>query len=108
MWNEPTESDLAKIPPRYATEGVQLLDKIVYEHFFIFGSDWYAAEFDKKDRLFFGYAILNSDYQNAEWGYFSLDELKDIVVSGIHIDRDKYWEPRKASEIEKIVLGHNY
>ena len=31
-----------------------------------------TPEFDPKDRIFFGYAILNNDLQNAEWGYFLL------------------------------------
>ncbi len=107
MWNAPTGADLAKIPSLYSTDGVQELDKIIHEHFFIFGSDWYAAEYDKPERLFYGYAILNADHQNAEWGYFLLDDLKEIVVHGIHVDRDKYWEPTKASKIEKIALRYN-
>ena len=34
------------------------------------GCDWYITEFDGDD-LFFGFAILNSDYEMAEWGYIS-------------------------------------
>ncbi len=30
--------------------------------------------------FFFGYAILNGDIQNAEWGYISFSELKEIKV----------------------------
>ena len=51
------------------------------------------------------YAILNSDLQNAEWGYVSFDGLRNIDVRGVEVDRDLHWKPRKASEIENIVQG---
>ena len=101
MWNEPTAEDLKKIPKLYETEGIPAQDKIIYEHFFIGSADWYIAEFDGKD-LFFGYANLG-DPDNAEWGYISLAELRDLKVGpGIEVDRDLYWTPKKASEIENI------
>ena len=78
-------------------------DKIIHEHFFIFNSDWYIAEYDPKNKIMFGYAILNGDYQNAEWGYIDYNELRDLNVKGFEIDRDKYWEPKKAGLVEKIV-----
>ena len=102
MWNEPKPDKLAAIPRLYATESVPLKDKIIHMHFFIGGCDWYIAEFDGED-LFFGYAILNGDTQNAEWGYISFSELKEIKSRGIEIDNDLYWKPRKASEVEKIT-----
>ena len=101
MWNVPTSEKLATIPRLYATENVPLKDKIIHMHFFIGGCDWYIAEFDGED-LFFGYAILNGDTQNAEWGYISFSELKEINNRGIEIDNDLYWEPQTASRIEKI------
>lgn len=94
---------MAKIPPLYASENVPLKDKKIHEHFFLAGNDWYVAEYDPEDQLIFGYAILNGDYQNAEWGYVDYRELKDIKVHGFEIDRDLYWKPTKAGEIEKIV-----
>ena len=74
-------------------------------HFFIGGSDWYIAEYDPQERLFFGYCILNNDFVNAEWGYSSYDELRSINVRGIEIDRDLQWEPTRVGEIEKIKRG---
>ncbi len=103
MWNEPTEKQLHQIPAMYSNPEKDSLELKIHEHFFIGGCDWYAAEYDPKDRVFFGYAILNDDRQNAEWGYFSYNELKDINIQGIQVDRDLYWEPKKAGEIEKIV-----
>lgn len=101
MWNVPTPEKLATIPRLYETENVPSNDKIIHLHFFIGGCDWYVAEFDGED-LFFGYAILNGDTQNAEWGYISFPELKEIKSRGIEIDNDLYWEPQAASRIDKI------
>jgi hypothetical protein len=81
MWNTPTTDRLSKIPRLYETEHIPLQDKLIHLHFFIGGCDWYIAEFDGED-LFWGFAILNDDFQNAEWGYISFSELKSIKVGG--------------------------
>ena len=52
--------------------------------------------------MFFGYDVLNGDYGNAEWGYFSLAELQSTNIHGIHIDRDLYWQPMPFGEIEVL------
>ena len=75
MWNEPTPEELEQLPGLYATETTPLEDKLIHMHFFFGACDWYMAEYSPTDRLFFGYAILNNDLVNAEWGYVSLDEL---------------------------------
>ncbi len=102
MWNEPSKERLARIPRLYETESTPLKDKIIHLHFFIGGSDWFVTEYDGDD-LFFGYAILN-DPQNAEWGYISFDELKDININGIEIDCEveECWQPKPVSQISKI------
>ena len=51
-------------------------------HFFIGGCDWYIAEYDGNN-LFYGYAILNGDQQNSEWGYISFSGLKSINISTV-------------------------
>ncbi len=103
MWNEPSKEELSKIPALYSTDKIDCPDKIIHLHFFIGASDWYASEYDSKNQLFFGFAILNSDLQNAEWGYISLLELCEIQVGGfLEIDRDLHFTPKKAKEIEKI------
>jgi hypothetical protein len=108
MWNEPTKEQLAKIPKLYEPEDVPLKDKLIYLHFFIGGCDWYISEFDGED-LFWGYAILNGDFDMAEWGYISLEEMKRIKIPpGFEIDCDLYWEVRKASEIKKIRMGNHW
>ena len=80
MWNIPSQERLNSIPRLYQTESTPLQNKIVYLHFFIGGCDWYVCESDG-DELFFGFVILNDDLINAEWGYFTFSELKDISVN---------------------------
>ena len=103
MWNEPSEERLDRIPRFYETEEIPLKDKEIHLHFFIGGCDWYIAEFDNKD-TFFGYAILNHDYQNAEWGYISFSELKEIKIAWVEIDceTENVWTVKPASEIPDI------
>ena len=105
MWNEPTPEQLANLPRLYATENTPWQDTVIHEHFFLGGCDWYAAEYSPDERIFFGYAILNNDLQNSEWGYVSFDELRSVNVRGIEVDRDLHWKPTKASDIEKVVRG---
>ena len=81
MWNTPTEDRLSKIPRLYETEHTPLQEKLIHLHFFLGGCDWYVAEYDGED-IFWGFAILNNDFQNAEWGYISFSELKSIRVGG--------------------------
>jgi len=103
MWNTPTQAELNKIPRLYETENIPLASKIIHMHFFLANCDWYIAEHDPEEQLFFGYANLGDD-MNSEWGYISFQELKDLIIApGIHVDHDLYWKPRPAREVEKIV-----
>ena len=106
MWNEPSKERLDKIPRLYETEDVPLEDKLIYLHFFIGGCDWYIAEYDGED-LFWGYAILNNDFQNAEWGYISFSALKENTIEEwleVDCEPEKVWKVKKASEIKKIKI----
>lgn len=103
MWAKPSAGALKKLPQIYEQEEIK--DKIIHGHFFVGGCDWYVTEFDGKDQ-FFGFAILNNDFQMAEWGYFSLAELKEIKIAGwCQVDWDRHWTKCKASEVDKIVRG---
>ena len=103
MYNEPKEQELQKLPALYSTEEIPLGDKIIHMHFFIGNCDWYIAEYEPNDRLFFGYALLGDDYQNAEWGYISFDELRTVrTPRGFEIDRDLHWKLQKARDIDRI------
>jgi hypothetical protein len=110
MWNIPSKERLAKIPKLYETENTSLKDKLIYLHFFIGGCDWYIAEYDGED-LFWGFAILNSDFQNSEWGYISFRELKGIKMDAwleIDCEIEEVWQVCKASEIEKIKKAQGW
>lgn len=109
MWNKPSRARLDKIPRLYTTENVPLQDKLIHLHFFIAGSDWYVCEFDGQD-IFWGYAILNGDFEMAEWGYFRFSELREISVCGIEVDCElkKHFSIKKASVIDKIRKGNGW
>ncbi len=103
MWNEPSDGDLRKLPPLYATGNTPWEETVIYEHLFLGGCDWYLAEYGPEERIFFGYAILNDDLENAEWGYVSFDELRELrTPQGFQVDRDLHWRMRKASEVDRI------
>jgi len=62
---------------------------------------WYATEYNPKTKTFFGYVSIFGDY-NDEWGYFSLEELKEFRGSfGLGIERDLYFGEKRASEVIK-------
>lgn len=104
MWNEPSHERLSHIPRLYETEHIPIKDKLIYLHFFIGGCDWFIAEYDGED-IFWGYAVLNGDYQNAEWGYVSFLELKSIKIQGffeVDCELEEYWQVRPVAQIPAI------
>ncbi len=107
MWNTPTPQRLAEIPKLYETEHIQIKDKLIYLHFVIGSCDWYVCEFDGED-IFWGFAILNGDFPNAGWGYFSFSELREIQIYGvIEVDCElqEYWEIRPSWQVNKILYS---
>ena len=110
MWNLPIYQQLSQIPRLYETEHVSIKDKFVYLHFFLGGCDWYVCEFDGHDTLW-GFANLNNDLLNAEWGYFSFRELQSIRVNSlieVDCELEEYWEVRPASDVKKISLAQGW
>lgn len=92
-----------RIPRFHETEGIPVEEKLIYLHFFLTDSHWYVAEFDGRD-TFFGYVILAGDQQNAEWGYFSLSELKEVQIGPLCVIEDCSWEVKRFGEIQ---IGNN-
>lgn len=101
MWNKPSEKQLFALPKMYSTEKVKSDDKLIRMHFFLGGSDWYIAEYDSSSRMFFGYSVLNGDWEMSEWGEISFDELVSVKQGFLEVDRDLHWTPKKFSEIKK-------
>ncbi|MFH1883241.1 MAG: DUF2958 domain-containing protein [Planctomycetota bacterium] len=92
---------VGRLPRLHETENIPLKNKLIHPHFFTGGCDCYVAEFDGVD-TFFGYSILNQDHQNAEWGYFSLAELKSLSVGWFEVDCEEPWELVPAYAIPEI------
>ncbi len=108
MWNKPQKAQLKTVPALYQTEEMPLKDKTIYFHFFIGNCDWYVSEFDGED-TFWGFVILNNDFQMAEWGYFSFGELANIRIKGIfEIENDTSWQIRQAHQIERICQAQGW
>lgn len=72
------------------------IEGMAYLHFFNGSSDWYVHEINS-DGVMFGYAVLNGDWQMAEWGYTSLEELKDSDDWNLNLDF--YWTPKSIYSI---------
>lgn len=88
-----------KVPELYATDGVPLEKKIIYQKWEIpqVRFYWLIAELDKKENLAFGYANLNDD-NFAEWGYIGIEELIDNGAS-----QDREWKPCTFDEAQKRI-----
>ena len=88
------------IPELNATDGEE--EKIARLHYFSSSSDWYVVELGKGDifdddnimqKEAFGYASLNGDLQNGEYGYMNIDEIKKYA------ELDLYFEPQSLNKI---------
>ena len=92
-----------KFPGLYETEGKPPDEVMVQAKFFnpCGAGTWFAVEFDPEERIFFGYANLGDD-QNAELGYFSLDELESVRLPfGLTIERDLHFGDHTLAEVMK-------
>jgi hypothetical protein len=92
-----TKAILKQLPPLYANENVPSGDQVAIVKFFHPMSNYtfYATEYDPVQRLFFGLAVLFE----TELGYTSLEELEDVRVAGLGIERDLHWTPKPLKEI---------
>jgi hypothetical protein len=74
------QAQLEKCPKIGETDGMKEHPAIF--HYFFGSTDMYICEFDREE-LMFGFAILNGDLHNSEWGYFSLPELTSVLLHQI-------------------------
>jgi len=66
---------------------------------------WYATQFNEKKGVFYGY-VTTSSYDCDEFGSFSLEELENFEVPfGLKMERDKFFQSRKLSEIKQELYG---
>jgi len=92
------EKLLASIPPIGATS--EQSDPMLYVKWFTPDScwTWYVAEYSPEHRIAFGYVIGFE----AEWGSFSLDEIRTIHGSlGLPVERDLHFTPCRYSGLRK-------
>lgn len=92
-----------RIPP-IGTQDGKGDNAVVYAKFFTPDAQWtwYAMEYDKNSRVFFGLVIGHA----TELGYFSLDELERVEGPlGLQIERDKWFEPMTIGKIKKTMGG---
>jgi len=94
---ETLERIINEMPKTYTTEGIKEEDKIIYLHYFYADSDWYVAEKEihGDEAMAFGYAILHGDTEMAEWGYVSINEIKETGK----VELDFHWKPRPFKEV---------
>ena len=96
-----------QLPKLYSTEKELIGDKVAYaRYFFPMGAyTAYLLEYDPKSRIGFGAVTMGYGW---ELGNMSLDEMEGVKVSGLGIERDLYFSPKKLHEIaglEEIVMG---
>lgn len=92
---------LERVPELYAQEDVALADKEVYAAYIIpFRSNWtwYMTEYDRESGDAFG-LVLGIE---PEWGYFNLEELKELNAQRLILeDFPKTFRELKDTELKK-------
>lgn len=92
---------LERVPELYAQEDVALADKEVHAAYIIpFRSNWtwYMTEYDRESGDAFG-LVLGIE---PEWGYFNLEELKELNAQRLVLeDFPKTFRELKDSELKK-------
>lgn len=96
-----TDEMLERVPELYAQEDVALADKEVHAAYIIpFRSNWtwYMTEYDRESGDAFG-LVLGFE---PEWGYFNLEELKELNAQRLILeDFPKTFRELKDTELKK-------
>ena len=96
-----TDEMLERVPELYAQEDVSLADKQVHAAYIIpFRSNWtwYMTEYDRESGDAFG-LVLGFE---PEWGYFNLEELKELNAQRLILeDFPKTFRELKDTELAK-------
>jgi len=96
-----TDEMLERVPELYAQEDVELADKEVHAAYIIpFRSNWtwYMTEYDRESGDAFG-LVLGIE---PEWGYFNLEELKELNAQRLILeDFPKTFREIKDTELVK-------
>ena len=87
--------------PLYSQDGLKEKAKVIVKYFNPEGvGEWIAIEGSQEgdDTTFFGYCCLTE----WEYGYFSLNELKELQNKGIPIEIDLYTQGETLEDFLKI------
>lgn len=93
-----TKEIIKKLPKLYATEDIELTEKLVICKFFnpCGVGTWYAIEGQEVDEDFIFFGLV--DLHEKEFGYFSLNELQAIKLPfGLSIERDIHLSSEKVA-----------
>ncbi|WP_439644235.1 N-6 DNA methylase [Bacteroides propionicifaciens] len=106
-YNLMPDSIRKQLPKLYSTKKGLIGDKVAYaRYFFPMGAyTAYLLEYDPKIRIGFGAVTMGYGW---ELGNMSLDEMEEVKIHGLGIERDLYFTPKKLHEIaelEEIVRG---
>lgn len=95
-----TKIDLENLPKLYETEEQE--DPIVYVKLFhpLGAATWLLTEYNPETKIAFGYAYIT----DGELGYIPLNELEQLNIAGLKVERDNYWTPKKLSEAKKEIF----
>jgi hypothetical protein len=85
---------LTDIPRLYAQDG-KGKNAIAYLHYFSGASDWYITELDPDSKEGFGYAVLNEDWINAEFGYIPITQF----AKADNVQLDLHWKYKTINQI---------
>lgn len=87
------EKNLSEIPKMGVQDGLSNDEIIVHAHYFYGSSDWFILESDRSNGEMFAYTILNGDSPMSEFGYLSIQELRENPS----IEIDFYWKPKSLA-----------
>jgi hypothetical protein len=88
-----------EIPALYSQENIKTQEKMIHARFFFPAADWTWFVIEGKqetdDYVFFGFVVGFVE----EWGYFTLNELENINVEHLTVERDLHFKPGKFGDV---------
>lgn len=97
----PNEFDLTCLPEIFSSETVPFHQRIVHMHLFSFQTDWFILGYNKSQKIMYGMMVFRADFENAQWGFFDLEELESIsAISKIHWN--KSFSPRAVRHLRPL------
>lgn len=117
MFKEPPREVIDQLPLLKEVRRLSPEKRVIHIHFVFLSCHWYVAAFVEdmeEDTVLFGFTNLD-DPAMAEWGDFTLSQLKEVIkftnVIEAHtykclgrlpivVEWDEHWTPRPFGEID--------